>query len=291
MAIVAFFVLAVFGIAIFPMLIPYLLTSYMVLDGIASRLFINNLKFTVGGFNIYFLDILYATTVLLAILGMLRLLIVGRLRTYTPSTRITILLVILYFTFFVGKLVNGYFEGVPTDSLVRRFALDTQFVYLFLPLFYLKGEKSLKHLLYYVVFLSLIFPLIQPFLYGSADQVALEQGQHGTLRLGFNYSNLLLMMGVLALFVWERKLWLSALPLAGIAMLAQRSAYVSITICIMVLAFLKKKSAKFIVLVSLIGLLMVAALVVIQAMSSVHSKPNRESKLMGSVTNKTNSQM
>ena len=57
-------------------------------------------------------------------------------------------------------------------------------------------------------------------------------------------------------------MWLSALPMAGIAMLAQRSAFVSIALCILVLSFLKKKSMKFISLVGLAGMLLVATLVV-----------------------------
>ena len=77
------------------------------------------------------------------------------------------------------------------------------------------------------------------------------------------------MLGVLALFVWERKMWLSALPLAGIAMLGQRSAFISLALCVMVLAIQKKKSFKFITLMGVAGMLLVAALVVIQSTLSI----------------------
>lgn len=270
MTIIVFFVVVVLGIMIFPMLIPYLLVSYMALDGVASRqLMYRDLKVSVGGANVFFPDLLYAAALLLTVYGLLRLFATGRLRSYAPQTKSVIFLTICYILFFTGKLFFGYFEGVPADSLVRRFALDTQCVYLFLPLFYLKQEKTLRRLLFFTVVLTLLFPLAQPFLYGSTDQISLEQGQGGTLRLGFGYANLLLMLGVLALFVWERKMWLSALPLAGIAMLAQRSGFISLTLCAMVIAIQKKKSIKFITLMGIAGALFVVALVVIQATSSV----------------------
>ena len=269
MTIIALFIAATLGIAIFPILIPYLLAIYTFINGIASRQFINDLKVTVAGTNIFFPDLLYAAGLVLALYGMLRLLFSGQLRRYAPLTKGALLIIICYFMFFTVKIIYGYFDGVPADSLVRRFALDTQCVYLFIPLFYLKQEKTLRKLLYFVVAITLLFPFAQPFLYGSADQVSLEAGQGGTLRLGFGNANLLLMLGVLALFVWERKMWLSALPLAGIAMLAQRSAFVSITLCIVVLSFMKKKSTRFIALVGIAGMLLLVALVLIQTTSSV----------------------
>lgn len=269
MIIAAIFIFAALGIMVFPMLVPYLLLSYMVVSGIASRSFINELKFSVGGTNMFFPDLLYAASLFLAVYGVMRLILSGRLRSYAPLTRSIVYVTVIYFVFIALKIINGFFDGTPIDTLVRRFAADTQCVYLFVPLLYVKQEEMLKRLLYFVLAVSFLFPLMQPFLYGSADQVALQAGQGGTLRLGSGNANLFLMLGVLALFVWERKLWLSALPLAGIAMLAQRSAFVSLTLCIIMLAFQKKKSAKFIALMAGAGLLLLAALVVIQSTTSV----------------------
>lgn len=263
------FIMAALSIMIFPMLIPYLLLSFMILNGVASRQFINDLKLTAGGTNIFFLDLLYAASLFLAFFGILRLLSSGRLRNYAPLSKTVILLIVFYFIFFTLKVINGYFDGVPADALVRRFALDTQCVYAFVPLIFLKQEKTLKRLLYFVLTTTVLFPIMQPFLYGSADQMALQAGQGGTLRLGSGNANLFLMLGVFALFVWERKLWLSALPLAGIVMLAQRSAFVSLTLCVMMLAFQKKKNIKFIMLMGGAGVLLVGALVVIQVTTSV----------------------
>lgn len=269
MTIVALFIVTVLGIMAFPMLIPYLLLSFMAVDGIASREFINGLHATVRGVNIYFPDLLYSAVTFLAIFGLLRLVVAGRLRKYAPLTKTVMFLVVCYFMFFAAKMANGYFDGVPAQTLVRHFAIDSSCIYFFLPLFYVKNEESLKRLLFFVVFVSFVFPLVQPLLYGSADQMALERGQGGTLRLGAGNGNVLLMLGALALFVWDQKIWLSALPMAGIAMLAQRSAFVALAVCIMVLSFQKKKSIKFISLSVIAGGLLVGALVVIQATTSV----------------------
>lgn len=268
MIVIAFFISALLGILIFPMLVPYLLLIYMLLDGIANRQFINELKLSVGGVNIYFPDLLYAASLFLAIFGIMRLLITGRMQRFAPLTKVVVLLIVFYFMIFLLKVINSYFGGVPKDSLVRDFSGNTQCLYFFIPLFYLNHEGTLKRLIYFVLLLSLLFPLIQPFLYGSSDQELLAKGQ-GTLRLGFGNANLLLMLGILALFVWERKVWLSGLPLAGIAMLAQRSAFISIILCIIVLSFQKKKSMKFITLIGVAGILLISVLLVIQKTSSV----------------------
>lgn len=268
MTAIAVIVSALLGIAIFPMLIPYLLLGYSTFNGLASRELVNNLRVSIGGVNVFLPDLFYAAGLILAAIGFLRLLAKDRLRTYAPSTKAAMLLVAGYFAFFAVKLVNGFLEGVPADSLVRRFAQDTQCVYMFLPLYYLQQERSLKQLLYFAVILSLLFPLAQPFLYGSADQVFFEEGQ-GTLRLGYGNANILLMLGALALFVWERRLWLSALPLAGIAMLGQRSAFIALTLSLMVLAFQKKRSLKFVALVGMAGVLLVGTLFAIQLTSDV----------------------
>ena len=177
MTIIALFILVVLGILVFPMLIPYLLVGFMALNGIASRKFINSLHASVGSTNIYFPDLLYAAAVFLAIFGVFRLLSAGGLRMYAPLTKTAVFLVVCYFMFFSVKLVSGYFEGVPVDSLIRRFATDSQCAYLFIPLLYLKQEKTLKQLLFFIVVVTLLFPLIQPFLYGSADQVLFLEGQ------------------------------------------------------------------------------------------------------------------
>jgi len=269
MTIVAFFILVALAIAVMPMVIPYLLVVYTAVNGISSRHFMDNLKVSIGSVNIFFPDLLYAATVTLAVVGLVRLVSRGRLRSYTPLSKAALFLTIAYFLFFCTKLVSGYFAGQPADTLVRRFALDTQCLYLFIPLLFLKTEATLKRLLYFAIAATLVFPVIQPFLYGSADQVALEIGQHGTLRLGYGNGNLLLMLGVFAFFVWERRLYLSALPLAGIAMLAQRSAFVALALVVALLAFKKKKGLKFLSLVAIAGMLFVGTLLLIQATSSV----------------------
>lgn len=270
MTAITIFITALLGITIFPALLLYLMVSYMAFNGLASReLIYNELKVVVGSVNIFPIDLLYGAGAVLALVGIIRMILTGGMRRYARPTRSIIILVICYFMFYLVKMVNGYFTGVPLDSLVRMFALDTQCVYLFLPIFYLKQEKTLKHLLYFIVVISLLFPLAQPLLYGSADQVSLLKGQGGTLRLGFGNANVLLMLGALAFFVWEKKMWLTAMPLAGIAMLAQRSAFISMAFCVLVISVMKKKSIKFIAIGTITGLLLMAVLYVIQETTNV----------------------
>ncbi len=241
----------------------------MFMSGLASQAFMREFKISVGSVNIYFLDLLYSAALILAVFGLLKVLLSGRIFQANRYLKAAVFICLLFFVFFLSKSILGFFSGVSPDTLVRRFAMDTQFVYMFIPLIYLRKEAHLKSLLTFIVLLSLLFPLFQPFLYGGADQVALEAGQGGTLRLGGGYTNLLLMLAVLAFVVWEKKVWLSVLPLAGIAMLAQRSAFLALAICVFVIAIMKRMSVKFFGLLAVIGVGMIAVLFVIQLFFSV----------------------
>lgn len=263
MLIILFFILALLGIILFKMLIPYLLLGYMVFDGFSSRDFIHNFRITVGSINIYFSDLLYAATALLAVFGLISIFAGKSHGKLSKPTTITLVLVICYVLFFFVKLVSGYLDQVPLDFLIRRFSNDTQCLYLFIPLCFVKKEKQLKSLLMFVILVSLLFPFGQPFLFGSADQVMLLKGQ-GTLRLGFGDANLFLALGTLAFFSWQRKTWLSAIPLAGIAMLTHRSAYIAITMAIVSVSFLRKKKAKTLVIMGFAGVVAIIILIGIE---------------------------
>lgn len=269
MAAIGVFILCAVAIARYPLLILFIFVAYETMNGLASRQFMNDLKASVGGVNIYVNDLLFAVSFLFSIIGIFAFTFSSRASTFPRETRWVLRLVTVLMIFFLGKLAVGFAEGVPLDTLVRRFSLDAQFVYLFVPLMFLKGEVTLRKLLYFIVACSLVFPLAQPFLYGSADQVSLQEGQGGTLRLGFGNANLLLMMGVFAFWVWGRAIALSALPLAGIAMLAQRSGYLAIGICLVMLSIQKKQSVKFFALLAAVGAALIVALFVIQASTSV----------------------
>jgi O-antigen ligase len=263
---IAFFVIALAGVLIFPMLIPFLLIGFVALEGIASNQFMHGFKFTVGGTNIFFIDLLYAASLLLLVFGLRRLISSG---VRGSLTKLVILLIASYFLFFVFKAAFGLLDGVPKDTLVRQFATDTQCVFFFIPYLYLKNQKALVRLLYFTVVLSCLFPLAQPFLYGTQDQLALQAGQGGTLRLGSGGANILLMLGVLGIFTWEKKLALVVLPLAGMAMLAQRSAFIAIILSGFLIGVLKRRIGKTIGIFFVIGVLLVAALTIVQITTSI----------------------
>lgn len=268
MLVAAIFITIVLGIAFMPLLIPYLLLGYMALNGLSSRDYIGQLKVVVGNINIYFLDLLYATMAILALFGLLRLVFSAGSRKVTASIQRTLILVLFYIIFFVIKFVEGYFEHVPLDTLIRLFSSDTQCIYLFLPLLFLDNKKQLKNLLLFVIAISLLFPIGQPFLFGSSDQLAIQQGQ-GTLRLGYGDANIFLAMGAFAFLVWEKRVWLSALPMAGIVMLTHRSAYIAVTTAIMMIFSLRKKKMKSILVIGLSGAVALAVLIVIQNTTNI----------------------
>jgi O-antigen ligase len=253
-----------------PLLVPYLLLAYMVVNGYASRPLMMNLKLTFGGANVYPLDFLYATAVLLIPFYFIRRTLGGGARrVVSPQTRTAVILVSLYLGTYLVRFVYGVFEHVPLDSLIRMFAIDTQCIYFFLPLLFLKSEEQLRRMLYFLVAIAVLFPLGQPFLVGSDDYQLILYGQ-GTLRLGYGDSNVFVAIGMLAILAWERAMYMAVFPLAGIVMLAHRSAFIGLAASLAFLSYLKRKPLKMTIIAGLAGLMGAALLYVLQISTSVH---------------------
>jgi O-antigen ligase len=148
------------------------------------------------------------------------------------------------------------------------FSDDVQCVYFFLPLLFLKNEIQLKRLLYFLIFISLIFPFGQLLMVGSQDYEILLKGQ-GTLRLGYGESAVFLAFAVIAFFTWERKMIAAILPAAGIVMLAHRSAFIGIVVSLVSQSILKGKKLKTNIFLGLIGILVVGVLFIVQETTSI----------------------
>ena len=253
-----------------PMAIVYLLLGYMVFNGYSSRPFMENvLKVTFGNVNVYPLDILFASMVMLILFYLIKRIIgISRARVISKEARLATGLIVLYFLLFSGKFVAGYFEGVPPQTLIRLFAVDIQCVYFFLPLFFLKNEIQLRRLLYFLLFISLIFPFGQLLMVGSRDTQYILQGQ-GTLRLGYGESSLFLAFAVIAFFAWERKMTAAVIPAVGLVMLAHRSAFIGIAVSLVTLSFLKGKKLKTNIILGLMGVLVIGVLFVVQEATSI----------------------
>ncbi|MDT4330074.1 O-antigen ligase family protein [Methylomonas sp. MED-D] len=264
-----FFVVAVF-LFLMPTAIPYLALLYLFINGLASREFVGSLKFTLGSVNILPLDLLYAVSVVFMMIFFVKKFFL-KTAVYRDSAEanVVIFLIVLYFLFYMGKLVNGFLSNVPLDSLVRMFMSDTQQVYFFLPLAIYSIGSQFKRLTVVVIVLSICFPLYQPFLYGSKDTMTALRGQD-TLRLGFGDGNVLLGLGAIALFCWEYKKYLTFLPLSGILMLGHRSAFISIALAFSALSFFKGNKIKNLVLIGLSGVLMLAALTAMQSFANIN---------------------
>ncbi len=253
-----------------PMAIVYLLLGYMVFNGYSSRPFMENvLRVTFGNVNVYPLDILFASMAMLILFYLIKRIIgISRARVISKEARFATGLIALYFLLFSGKFVAGYFEGVPPQTLIRLFLANAQCIYFFLPILFIKNEIQLRRLLYFLLFISLIFPFGQLLLVGSRDYEFILRGQ-GTLRLGYGDSTLFLGFAVIAFFAWERKLAAAVIPATGIAMLNHRIAYVGIVISLVSLSVLKGKKLKTNIILGLMGVLVIGVLFVVQETTSI----------------------
>jgi O-antigen ligase len=257
-------------IALRPTVIPYFSLSYLFLVGLASRDFVDKFKVSLGPVNILPLDLFYALAAIYAVIFFLKNVSNPSYNNFNASdTKITAILIFVLVLFFSGKLVNGIFNHMALDNVLRFFMTDTQVLYFFIPLVIYKDTNRLKPLLKFTVIISLVFPLCQPFLINSSETDFILKAQ-GTLRLGFGDANILLGFGCIALFCWEYKKYLTFLPLSGIMMLAHRSAYIAIALALIVVSLLKGKKANTLIMMVVAGSLVIGMLAVLQSFTNVN---------------------
>ncbi len=256
------------AILFLPAVIPYLALLYLFAQGLAAA-FIFNLKFVLAGITVYPLDLVYAIAAIYALIYFIKNITNSQFKTTNLlATRHTVWLILLYMLYFIVKALNGYFAGVPLDTVLRFTMVNTQVVYFFLPLVIYKDFKQLKKLLLFTIVLSVIFSLGQPFLMASEATLRIIKGQ-GTFRLGYGDASILLALGVIAFYSWERKRYLAILPLAGILMLAHRSAFLGIALALMAQAYLRGKSIKTFLLMGIAGAVIVTLMAIISSVTHI----------------------
>ncbi|MDO9163960.1 MAG: O-antigen ligase family protein [Methylococcaceae bacterium] len=267
--ITVFFIFSVL-ILLRPTLIPYFSLLYLFTTGLASREFISGLKITLGSVNVFPLDLLYALSSIFAFIFTIKIITNNKFKiNNSTETKIMSMFVFFFIALFFGKLINGFLDNLPLDSLLRMFMTDTQVLYFFLPLVIYKANSQLKNLIIFTVFLTLIFPLYQPFLINSEDTKFALRAQD-TLRLGYGDGNILLGLGATALLSWEYKKYLTFLPLSGILMLGHRSSFIAIALSFMAISFLKGKKIQTFVLMGLAGLLVIIGLTALQSFTNIN---------------------
>jgi hypothetical protein len=265
---VALIILTIIAITLLPRLIAYIALLYLFIQGWAFN-FVEGIQISLGGVTIHPLDIIYAAAAIFALIYFFKITIDQSFKSSnTLSTKRISLVILIYVFFFIGKAINGYFEGVPLDTIVRFTMDSTQVFYFFLPIVLYKHINQFKHLLYFTIILSLLFPLGQPFLIHSELTQTILQGQ-GTLRLGYGDASILLALGVIAFFCWDQKRYMSSIPLAGIFMLAHRSAFIGIALALMAQAFIKGKQIKTVFLMGLSGAIMIGFMLLVTTFTNV----------------------
>ncbi|MDO8846600.1 O-antigen ligase [Methylicorpusculum sp.] len=262
-------ILTTFGfIIIKPKIIPYLAITYVFITGLAPRSFIKDFKLALGTTNIWPLDFLYVGAVIFSIFFFLKK-ITRNNNKFTSSTNITIYIVFILALFFTGKAINGFLDNLPIETIVRLYARDTQLFYFFLPLVTFNKTEDFNKLLIYTVFLCMIFPLFQPLLINS-EETKLIMKYQGTFRLGFGDANILLALGTIALFCWEKKLYLAFIPLSGIFMLAHRSAFIGIAASLIAQGLLRGKKTKTLLIFGITGCLVIIMLLALNTLTKVN---------------------
>ena len=240
--------LAVFVFAlciVFPRGILYFLLSLIVITGLAPRSFMENVfKTSLGPVTIAPLDVLLACmAVSFIIFAGKRAAQTGKIISETRETRIVSRMVLAYLVMYFIKGIVGIFEGVPFQTVIRMLSGGAQSLFFFLPMIALRNERQTRFFFYCLLAVALLFPIGQVFSAGSFEAKHVV-AQDGTLRLGYGDACVLLAFPIIAIFAWNRKLALSAIPLAGLVMLSHRSAFLGIAVALIAVAFLTGRRIK-----------------------------------------------
>ena len=266
---ITLFLIFVFFILLKPIIVPHFFLLYLFILGLASPKFIDQFKITFGSINVYPLDLLYVLAGLFLIIYFLKIIFNPEFKqSMAPETKSLANLFLVFIFFFLIKAFLGFLDGVSLETLFRLFINDTQIIYFYTPLVIYKDIRQLKSLLYLTVILALVFPICQPFLIGSDLTREISKGQ-GTFRLGYGDANVILGLGAIALFSWDYRKYLTFLPMAGIMMLAHRSAFIAVMASFLALSFLKGKKLKTMLMMAVAGIMVLAMLAVLQSFTNV----------------------
>lgn len=254
---------------IFPLGILYFSLAFMFVDGVAPRFVEEGLKTSLGPVTISALDVLLVGAALSFFIFISKRL--SGVRNRIPETRearIVSALVLAYLLVYFIKGIFGVFEGVPFQSVVRIFSGGAQALFFFLPIVAIKHEKQLRRFFYVALAASFMFPIGQILSAGSFDSKHVLQAD-GTLRLGFGDAVVLLAFPIIAIFAWNRRLFLAAIPLAGVVMLSHRSGYIGIMVALFAVSFLTGKRIK--ATIAMVAVVVTAGLTlfILQAMTSL----------------------
>jgi O-antigen ligase len=169
-----------------------------------------------------------------------------RLSYLTHADRYLLTLVLAYIGLHFTYALLAFCKGVPLDSVIRRFEVYGDCLYFFLPIFFLRNKDQLHRVLLFVVFLSVLYPAWQLYMFATSH------GHHfitssGTIRLAGSQPTPILACTVFALLIWKRGLSqyvLVSFPILALCLVGHRSVFLSLAFGLAFLFFFLRDIAK-----------------------------------------------
>ena len=224
---------------------PFLILYILVLGTFFHKLLI--LEISIGSINIYLKDVLVLLYCISLFLAFFTSIIIKKAPLFKISSKSIFLLCLVfsYIGLMVIYMISGYFQGVPLDSCIRRFLNNSYCLFFFMPLLFLQDKRQLKHLIVFIILLSIVFPFWQ--LYVFFAEGIYSHTSSGTLRLQGSTAATLLTCAILAILIWMRgykQYLLVCFPIISIIFIAHRSVYIALFIALLLSFFWIKQLGK-----------------------------------------------
>lgn len=237
---------------------------------ILMSMFSNTIKysFSVGYTNIFLKDIIlayYFGSVLLILL--LRLIKKETLFDNDPGTNSLLTAIFLYVLMHIFYMALGVFQGVPIDSILRRFEKFSGCLFFFFPLFYFSESGYMKRLLYFITILAVFFPVWQICIYFFSAEWQRVITSSGTVRLSGAGVTPLLACALFAILTWKTELKyyvLTVFPIISMVLVGHRSVLLALAMSLATYFIWTKKLVRSLLFVYFIGFALLIGLLMVE---------------------------
>lgn len=142
--------------------------------------------------------------------------------------------VIGFIVLHLSLIVVAWNQGVPVTSAVRRFLPYASCLYFFFPFLFLKNKDQYRKLLTVMIFVSVLYPFWQIYLYIEGGYTITSSG---TIRLA-GAGVPIISCSLFAMLIWKEKThynFLAINPILAILLKGHRSFFLALVLCLFIL--------------------------------------------------------
>ena len=224
----------------------------------AFQHFFYELTFSIGNTNVYADDIILTLYCCYACyLVFMKIIKKDKILDTKQNANTLLVLVFLYIFLHISYVLIGLYCGIAVNSVIRRFASYSGFLFFFCPFLFFKDQNKIKNLLIFLVVISIFVFLKQIIWFTKSAEWQYDLTSSGTIRLGANGISLIACaLFSLLVFKYEWKYYvLTVIPILSLILVGHRSAFLALGVSLALFFTFTKKINETILFVYLTSLL------------------------------------